>query len=85
MRNREFSNASGYGFWCGKKCVAKKQAEGLAPKFGKKNKEAYALEQAQIQQRLNEPEPESSTLTIVMMGVGVLAILGIGGYLIFKK
>ena len=44
----DYSNAGGYGFWCGKKCVDKKRMAGKAPKFGKKHKSAYAEEQAAI-------------------------------------
>ena len=33
----DYSNLGGYGLFCGKKCVAQRQAEGIAPKRGKKN------------------------------------------------
>lgn len=45
----EFSNAEGFGFWCGKKCADKKLSSGQAPKFGKARKDFLATQAAKQQ------------------------------------
>lgn len=46
-----FSNAGGYGLFCGRKCVAEKQAAGIPPKrSGRKGKHDAAFEATQQQQ-----------------------------------
>ena len=44
--NGDFSNAGGYGIFCGKKCIAKRKAAGIPPKRGAKNIAAFEAEQA---------------------------------------
>ena len=49
----DYSNAQGYGIFCGRKCVAKKQAQGIAPKrSGKGGKHDAAWEALQNDQVL---------------------------------
>ena len=49
-----YSDAGGYGFWCGKKCAARKAEEGKRPNFGKSNKAAF--DEAQEQKRIMEEQ-----------------------------
>jgi hypothetical protein len=55
-----YSNAGGYGLFCGRKCVAEKQAAGIPPKrSGRGGKHDAAFESAQ-QQAMPPPPPPTA-------------------------
>jgi len=74
-----YQNAQGYGIFCGKKCVAEKQAQGIAPKRGKKNISEWNAQQAQAaqaQQAMSEKSGGKSKAPLiigVVLGVAVIA------------
>jgi hypothetical protein len=74
----DYSNAQGYGIFCGKKCVAKKQAQGIAPKrSGKGGKHDAAWQALQNEQAVVAQQQE------VLAGGGKSkAPLIIGGLLV---
>ena len=74
-----YSNAQGYGIFCGKKCVAEKQAQGIPPKNGKKNKARWAEEQALKAAQAQQAESGGGSSTMLIIGslVGVALIIGV--------
>jgi len=74
-----YSNALGYGIFCGKKCAAEKAAQGIPPKNGKKNKERWAAEQAQkAQEQANSNSSGTSKAPIIIVSLlGVALIVGV--------
>lgn len=76
----EYMNAGGYGIFCGKKCIAKKQAQGIAPKRGKKHIASWNAQQAQAAaaaaaaQTANKSGSKSKTGMIIGIGVLVVAL-----------
>lgn len=77
-----YSNAQGYGIFCGKKCIAKKKAQGIPPKRGRKNiaswtEEQTALARAQGQQEgaSSSDSGGSSNAPLIIGGVLVLGIV----------
>jgi hypothetical protein len=68
MTTDDFSSAGGYGFWCGKKCVERKKAEGKRPKFGKANKAAF--DQEQEQKRIAEEQRAAAEAALAAEGGG---------------
>jgi hypothetical protein len=76
----DFSNAQGYGLFCGKKCVARKQAEGIPPKRGKKNIAAWEARQAEQQQAAMAASGgggRSKAPIVIASLIGVALIVGI--------
>jgi hypothetical protein len=65
-----YSNAGGYGFWCGKKCVAAKQAAGIPPLGSSKAQKAQdsASDSILAQAALEQVRKEEKT-----MGAGAIA------------
>jgi cobalamin biosynthesis Mg chelatase CobN len=84
----QYSNLGGYGIFCGRKCVAEKQAQGIPPKRGKKNIAAWEAEQAQrtqmMQQQQNQQAGGSRT-GLIVGGLALVVIAGIAIYVIRKR
>jgi len=90
-----YSNALGYGIFCGKKCAAAKAAQGIPPKNGKKNKERWAAEQAQkaageakngsAGKSSGSGSAKMSTGAKVGIAIGAVVVLGLVGFLILRK
>jgi hypothetical protein len=83
----DFSNAQGYGIFCGKKCVARKQAEGIPPKRGKKNIAAWEQRQAEMQAQYAGAQAAGNSKAPIIIAslIGVAAIVGIVIYIKRKK
>jgi hypothetical protein len=85
----EYSNLGGYGIFCGKKCVAEKQAQGIPPKRGKKNiAEFEQMMQQRQQEQMVAQEAQSgggSKTGLIIGGVALLAVTGIIIYIIKKR
>ncbi len=78
-----YSNAQGYGIFCGKKCVARKKAEGIAPKRGKKNIATWNAEQAAIARAQEGAGSQSSSKAPLV--IGVVLVLGIIATIVIVK
>jgi hypothetical protein len=87
----DYSNAQGYGFWCGRKCVAKKQAQGIAPKrSGKGGKHDAAWQELQNEKMRvaaasaggNQDAGGGSKAPLV---IGVVVLLGIVATIVIVK
>lgn len=77
-----YSNAQGYGIFCGKKCVARKKAEGIAPKRGKKNIAAWNAEQDAGKKSQEDDNTKPSKAPLV---IGVVLVLGIIATIVIVK
>lgn len=85
-----YSNAGGYGLFCGKKCVAEKQAQGIAPKrSGFKGKHDAAFQALQSQkmtaasmQQAAEGGGKKSKAPLI---IGVVLVLGIVATVVIIK
>lgn len=77
-----FSNASGYGFWCGEKCVAKKQAAGIQPLgYGQVIKKQNADTDAKIADAMSKQEGLSP---LFVGGIVLVALAGLGTLVYFS-
>ena len=92
MEHSDYLNAGGYGFWCGKRCVEKKQAAGKRPIFGKGNKAAFDQEQIAKEQAaaaaLAQAQSGGSGGGGSSTGLIIAAVLGlavIGGVIYFVR
>lgn len=88
----EYSNAEGYGIFCGKKCVERKKAAGELPKSQQKQAEReseVALNQALAQGLSAVPTAPSqsgmSTGAVVGVIIGGLVVIGGLAYVLLRK
>lgn len=88
----EYSNAMGYGLFCGKKCAEAKQAQGILPKGAVKQAEKeseIALNQALAQGLSAVPTAPSqsgmSTGAVVGVIIGGLVVIGGLAYVLLRK
>ena len=88
----QYSNLGGYGIFCGKKCVAEKQAQGIPPKRGKKNIALWEAQQSQRTMMQNQQQGGGaggagggSRTGLIVGGVLLLAIAGVAIYVIKKR
>ena len=83
----EYSNAQGYGLFCGKKCVAKKQAQGIPPKRGKKNIALWEAQQKVQQQQqvvaaaASGGKSKAPIIIATVLGIGLI----IGAVVLVKR
>lgn len=87
----EYSNAEGYGLFCGKKCAQAKRDAGIPPKGALKAQEKQseaqlnlALAQGLSQAPVIPVQSGMGTGTIALMVFGGLAIVGGLAYMFFK-
>jgi len=70
---QNYSNAQGYGIFCGKKCVEKKKAACIPPKSGK-NKGVLPIECQRAQEAANSPKKSKAPIIIAaVVGVALIA------------
>lgn len=88
----EYANAEGYGIFCGKKCIERKQAQGILPKGAVKQAEKeseVALNQALAQGLSATPTAPAqsgmSTGAVVGVIIGGLVLLGGLAYMMLRK
>lgn len=88
---RDWSNAGGYGFWCGKKCVEKKQAAGIPPLGARKARKQQEVENDAILaqaalEKVRKVDEGSEWSPMAVAGVVGASFLGIAiMVLIIKK
>lgn len=73
-----YSNAGGYGIFCGKKCIAEKKAQGIPPKRGAKNIAEFQAEQSQnnqLNQQYDESVSSNSSTPLIIGGVLLLGVV----------
>lgn len=81
----EYSNAGGYGFWCGKKCRAKKEASCTPIKFGKqKGQLPPACAAAQNAAYGGQGSGSGSKTAAIVIG-GVLVVGAIVGVIVLAR
>lgn len=84
--NDKYSNLGGYGIFCGRKCVERKKAQGIAPKRGKKNIAEFEAEQAQQRQMMQQPEQQRGNRTgLIVGGAALLLAVGVIVFIIRKR
>tara|TARA_R110000803_G_scaffold136813_1_gene203756 strand:- start:12319 stop:12591 length:273 start_codon:yes stop_codon:yes gene_type:complete len=84
--SEQYSSLEGYGIFCGKKCVAKKKAQGLPPKRGKKNIAEWEAQQVRDAQMYAESEEGGSSKTpLIIGGIVLLGVIGAIIYIVKKK
>jgi len=77
MYNVEYSNAYGYGWWCGKKCAQAKMDAGIPPKGGSdlaQNEADLLLAQAMLEAQRQE---DKSWTAMQTAGVVIVSLIGI--------
>jgi hypothetical protein len=79
----DYAYAGGYGIFCGKKCVAEKQAQGIAPKRGSKNIAEFEALQAQAQRQYQLQQEQSSGGSKTGLIIGGVLLLGVVGTIIY--
>ena len=77
----DYSNAMGYGFWCGKKCAQRKAAEGIPPlgsnratKAQEADNDAVLAQAALEAQRLPQEQGMSALALTGVIGASLLGI-----------
>ena len=76
----QYSNALGYGFWCGKKCAQRKMAAGIPPLgSGRATKSQEAANDAKLAQAALEAQraPQQGMSALALTGVIGASLLGI--------
>ena len=77
----QYSNALGYGFWCGKKCAQQKMAAGIPPLgSGRATKSQEAANDAKLAQAALEAQrqPQEQRMSaLALTGVIGASLLGI--------